>query len=165
MIRKLIFLFLFLMFVLSSFLLLRSFNLITFTDKEGRERISPEYNYGYIEDSYGFYLNDKTKIVSERFNCSGLLISVDDDSEISYKVYFYDKFNIYLGCSEVLKDDYTISNEMISKGAISCRVVIDPSTEFQNLDTDVSDLNYFDMLKLKKVLTIKVVEVETSSSE
>ncbi len=98
-------------------------------------------------DSTGKYMStDKSIYTKDAFECQGLSVSLEFDSEISYQIYFYDQNNDFVHTTGKLESAFV--SDSVPFFAKYARIVITP-----NEDEKVTTL---EVLKYAKQLNAKV---------
>lgn len=71
--------------------------------------VHPTYEVGALTE-YGKYVEDESSIYTKSaFECQGLKVKVDFDSEVEYQVFFYDELDNFISASDV----FTNGNDFI----------------------------------------------------
>ena len=113
------------------------------------KEISPSYQIGGIDVS-GKGTSAKDSIVTkEAFECQGLKITPDFNSNVQYQVFFYDVDDTFLESSEMLNETYNYCSPLASHA----RVVIYPQPDDDGEDVQVK---WYQVRSYAKQLTIEV---------
>ena len=105
-----------------------------------------EYTIGALGDT-GKEKEDTGSIVTEDFiNVSGLTITVKEDANVTYKLYFYDEEKEFISATEELDTD--TNSTTVVEGAKYFKIVITPTG-----DSEISNL---EISKYAKRLTVTV---------
>lgn len=111
-----------------------------------RDVRASEYIIGALGDT-GQEKEDTGSIVTEDFiNVSGLTITVKEDANVTYKLYFYDDKKEFISTSEELDSDS--NSTTVVEGAKYFKIVITPTG-----DSEISNL---EISKYAKRLTVTV---------
>ena len=98
-------------------------------------------------DSAGKYMStDKSIYTKDAFECQGLSVSLEFDSEISYQIYFYDQNNDFVHTTGKLESAFV--SDSIPFFAKYARIVITPD--------DDEKVTTLEVLKYAKQLNVKV---------
>ena len=97
------------------------------TDKldEDMKIIMPSFEVGGLDNTTGKYVETEGSIYTkESFECQGLTIKLDFDSQVKYQVFYYDELDEYIGeCTP----EYDESVELVvPEGAKFARVKVTP---------------------------------------
>ena len=116
--------------------------------------INPSFEVGGLTD-YGKYEDTKLSIYTkESFECIGLQISLEFDSNVNYQVFFYDETDNFISSSIVYEEGSTPS---IPNNAKKARLDVTPIWDAEVEEED-KELNIFQVRKYAKQLTIKVAK-------
>ena len=108
-----------------------------------------DYTIGAINND-GKIVESKLSLYSDLETVDGLEIKFDEkQSNITYKVAFYDKDGEFISMTEDLNGDFDVTT--IPENADSFRVVITPNP----VDDEAVKLNVFNMGKYIKQITVK----------
>lgn len=114
--------------------------------------INPSFEVGGLTE-YGKYEDTKLSIYTkDSFECIGLQISLEFDSNVKYQVFFYDETDNFLSSSVVYEEGSTPS---IPNNAKKARLEVTPIWDSEVEEED-KELNIFKVRKYAKQLTIKV---------
>lgn len=95
-------------------------------EEETQKEISPSYAIGGLTET-GAYLETKESIYTkDAFGCIGLNTSLDFDSNVSYRIFFYNEKGSFLESTSKLTENYGIDTPV---GATQCRIVITPNED------------------------------------
>ena len=112
---------------------------------ETREISSLAYKIGALDDN-GAFMKNTASIVSKDFiSSNGLTIKLQENSEVSYKVFFYDVDKAFVSASEVQSADYAGT---IPENAKYAKIVITPLHD--------AEVSIFEMSGYAKQLTVTV---------
>lgn len=87
--------------------------------------INPTFEVGGLDATTGKYVEtDGSIYTKESFECQGLTIKLDFDSQVTYQVFYYDELDEYLGeCSEVYDESVELTVPADAKYA---RIMVTP---------------------------------------
>lgn len=112
---------------------------------ETKEISSLAYKIGALDDN-GAFMKNTASIVSKDFISSdGLTIKLQENAEVSYKVFFYDTDKAFVSASEVQSADYAGT---IPENAKYAKIVITPLHD--------AEVSIFEMSGYAKQLTVTV---------
>lgn len=112
---------------------------------ETREISSLAYKIGALDDN-GAFMKNTASIVSKDFiSSNGLTIKLQENAEVSYKVFFYDVDKAFVSASEVQSADYAGT---IPENAKYAKIVITPLHD--------AEVSIFEMSGYAKQLTVTV---------
>lgn len=112
---------------------------------ETKEISSLAYKIGALDDN-GTFMKNTASIVSKDFISSdGLTIKLQENAEVSYKVYFYDADKAFVSASEAQSADYA---DTIPENAKYAKIVITPLHD--------AEVSIFEMSGYAKQLTVTV---------
>lgn len=92
--------------------------------KDDLKTISPVFDVGNLGTDGKFVDDESTLYTKEAFQCDGLQIKLDFDSQIEYQIYFYDDLDNFIESTEVLSAAYS---ETVHDGY--ARIVIMPTND------------------------------------
>lgn len=76
-------------------------------DDSGLVEINPKFSIGGLQENTGKYEESEyTLYTKNAFECEGLEITADFDSEVNYQVFFYDESGAFVSATEVLDGNY-----------------------------------------------------------
>lgn len=112
---------------------------------ETKEISSLAYKIGALDDN-GAFMKNTASIVSKDFISSdGLTVKLQENAEVSYKVFFYDTDKAFVSASEVQSADYAGT---IPENAKYAKIVITPLHD--------AEVSIFEMSGYAKQLTVTV---------
>lgn len=112
---------------------------------ETKEISSLAYKIGALDDN-GAFMKNTASIVSKDFISSdGLTIKLQENAEVSYKVYFFDADKAFVSASEAQSADYAGT---IPENAKYAKIVITPLHD--------AEVSIFEMSGYAKQLTVTV---------
>ena len=99
-------------------------------------------------NAQGAYLESKTAIyTADLFECQGLTVTLDFESDCEYRVYYYRDDKTFIGATPLLKEDY--SKEDSYQNARYARIVIYPNLEDKETIFLLNVISYAKQLKIK----------------
>lgn len=112
---------------------------------ETKEISSLAYKIGALDDN-GAFMKNTASIVSKDFiSSNGLTIKLQENAEVSYKVFFYDADKAFVSASELQSADYAGT---IPENAKYAKIVITPLHD--------AEVSIFEMSGYAKQLTVTV---------
>ena len=114
---------------------------------------SMDYHIGTIDDG-GKIVESRKSIYSDMSTIQDLEITLDDNSNITYKVVFYDEDEKFVSATGMLETDYT--STATPENAEYFRVVITPN----QVDGEDVILNIFNMGKYTKMINVSFANVK-----
>lgn len=112
---------------------------------ETKEISSLAYKIGTLDDN-GAFMKNTASIVSKDFiSSNGLTIKLQENAEVSYKVFFYDADKAFVSASEAQSADYAGT---IPENAKFAKIVITPLHD--------AEVSIFEMSGYAKQLTVTV---------
>lgn len=131
--------------------------IVTATEnKEKTVEISAsEFSLGGLDDN-GKYVETKESIYTkDAFQCQGLTVTPEFESQVTYQIYFYDSLGEFLEKTASLEKVY---RDDIPLFATHARIVITPN---EDEDGNAVTMNVFNKSKYAKQLTIEVDEKQS----
>lgn len=129
---------------------------------EGFEIVNTDFERGGL-DASGKYTETKASIYTkDAFECGeGVRVKMDFDSDVSYKVYFYDESDNFVEASGEFTKTETVS---APEGATHARLVVNPVWD---ADVDENDqvIRFWQTNKYAKQLTVMVKPIAETESE
>lgn len=117
------------------------------------KEIRPSFTRGSLNEQ-GKVLESNTELVTKKyFKCRGLTITLDEDSDVTYQVFYFDKHEEFISSSEIITGDY--DGEGMPENAVYARLVVMP-----DIDEDET-LSWFGNFKYINQLTITVSRDQT----
>lgn len=141
--------------ILTVVLLITTISIFTKIKNDDTKTLHLSFERGSLGTN-GEYVETKESIYTkESFYCKGLKIKTDFESQVSYRLYFYDRLDNFISCTELLTDDYT-SDSTLPK--VKARIVITPlyddkvglfeiMTYRNDIKVEVSKNNYDDIFE------------------
>lgn len=125
--------------------------------------IHPSFEVGGLNDLGKYVEDDGTLYTKNAFECKGLSIDIDFDTNVSYQVFFYTEDDVFVESTEVLTDDYLIDVE--NESITYARIEITPNWEMLEVkDTDEQVIKWYEVLKYSKQLKISVDKEQTKET-
>ena len=129
------------------------------------EKINLTYEVGGLNDLGKYVEDDGTLYTKNAFECKGLTIDIDFDSNVQYQVFFYTEDDVFVESTEVLTDDYKIDVE--DESITHARIEITPNWDMLEVKKDDDQvIKWYETYKYSKQLKVSVdkdqspVEVE-----
>ena len=92
-------------------------------DDDGKVKVNPSYSIGGLDENGKYVESDATLYTKDAFECQGLSIKPNFDSNVKYQIFFYDEIGSFIESSDVLSASY---NEDVPKNASHARLEITP---------------------------------------
>lgn len=112
---------------------------------ETKEISSLAYKIGALDDNGAFVKNTASIVSKDFISSDGLTIKLQENAEVSYKVYFYDADKNFVSASEAQSADYTGT---IPENAKFAKIVVTPLHD--------AEVSIFEMGGYAKQLTVTV---------
>ena len=109
---------------------------------------SLSFKRGSLTESGTYQKSDTAIYTEELFECQGLTVTVDFESDVEYRVFYYREDKSFIGATENLKVDY--EKDATYANAKYARIVIYPTLE------SGKKVGIFDVNKYARQITIKV---------
>lgn len=111
------------------------------------------YSVGAISEETGEVVkNDGALYTKNAFECKGLKIDLDNDSDISYQIFFYNEDDEFVSASDVFNADHKFEVE----DGLKARVVIYPNwEEYADINQEVTILNRLSFTKQIEIRVLK----------
>ncbi len=77
--------------------------------KEEQKTINPTFSVGGLTETGVYEETDDTIYTKDSFEAKGLEIKLDFDSNVKYQVFFYDKLDKFISCTEVYTESQDLS--------------------------------------------------------
>lgn len=137
------------------------FSLTSSFNKDDKKTLDLDWKIGNL-DSKGRYIEDKRSIYTEEsFLCTDLEIELDFDSNITYKVFFFDKADRFISNS-ISYDESSLF--LTPENAKFARIVITPKWSVDDIK-DEKIIKWFQISKYSKQLDVKIAARELKSYE
>lgn len=130
---------------------------------EDMKIITPTFEVGGLDNTTGKYVETEGSIYTKKsFECQGLTIKLDFDSQVKYQVFYYDELDEYIGeCTA----EYDESVELVvPENAKFARVKVTP---IWGADVKANDrvVEWYEVLKYSTQLEISVFKDQEVSVE
>lgn len=112
---------------------------------ETKEISSLAYKIGALDDNGAFVKNTASIVSKDFISSDGLTIKLQENAEVSYKVYFYDADKNFVSKTEVQSADYAGT---IPENAKYAKIVVTPLHD--------AEVSIFEMSGYAKQLTVTV---------
>ena len=116
--------------------------------------IRPNFEVGGLDANGEYKKTEKTIYTKESFECLGLEIKLDFDSNVKYQVYFYDELDKFLTTSEAYEESMVLE---VPEEARYARLVVEPVWEADVKEND-RVCHWYDTYKYVNQLEIKVLK-------
>ena len=129
---------------------------------EGFDIVKADFERGGL-DASGKYTETKASLYTkEAFECGeGIRVKLDFDSDVSYKVYFYDESDSFVEAT----DEYTKTETVEApEGATHARLVVNPVWD-ADVDEDDQVIRFWQTNKYAKQLTVMVKPIAETEAE
>ena len=95
------------------------------------------YSIGLLDETKGDYVQGTSSIYTKDFyNVDGLIIDVDEDATVKYKLYFFDENQELISTSEELSSDF--DSTTTPEGAKYFKVMITPTNDVEVSRSEIS---------------------------
>ncbi len=121
---------------------------------DGLVEISPKFEVGGLTATGKYQETNLSIYNKESFNCNGLQVSLDFESNVQYQAYFYDENDNFVSASDVYVEGQTLN---VPLQGLKARIVITPIWD-DDVEEDDKEIGFFSVNKYAKQLTIKVDE-------
>lgn len=107
------------------------------------------YHIGTINTETGAIVDSKQNLYSDMKTTENMVIEIDDNAQITYKVVFYDENNDFVSATTSLSADF--DNEEIPATATQFRLVVTPNqVDGENVTLNIFNMSrYIDMLNVE----------------
>jgi len=92
-------------------------------DDDGKIVINPKWSIGGLDNQGKYEESDATLYTKDAFECQGLTIKPNFDSNVKYQIFFYDELGEFVESSSLLESSYDSS---IPVGATHARLELTP---------------------------------------
>lgn len=75
-------------------------------DDDGKVKVNPSYSIGGLDDQGKYVESDATLYTKDAFECQGLTIKPNFDSNVQYEIFFYDEVGQFIESTGVLATTY-----------------------------------------------------------
>lgn len=121
--------------------------------QETHKSISPSYSVGGLSSDGKYVETDESIYTKTAFECQGLKITPDFDSQVSYQVFFYDMNEQFLESTSEMTEFYQ-GAPLLAKYA---RIEITPQED--------DKVSWYEVLKYAKQLTVEVAKQQDFNIE
>ena len=119
--------------------------------EETHKKITPTFTVGGLNESGKYEETEESIYTKTAFECDGLDITLEFDSNVSYSVFFYNKDAEFISSTGKLTSSY--DEKTTPEKADYARIVITPN--------DDDKVSWYEVSKYAKQLTIEVSKVQT----
>ena len=123
-------------------------------EKDDKHVIHPTFAVGGLNAQGKYYETEETIYTAKAFTCEGLEIKLAFDADVTYQVFYYNKLDNFVSCSEI----YGKSAKIVAPNdAEYARLVVTP---IWDSDVDVEDrvCHWYDIYKYSSQLKITVAD-------
>lgn len=124
---------------------------------EDTKVIHPKFEVGGLNAEGEYKDTDKTIYTKESFECFGLEVKLDFDSNVKYQAYFYDDLDKFVSCSAVFDESMQID---VPESATHARLVVEPIWD-DDVDTKDRVCHWYNVFKYANQLEITVLKDQT----
>ena len=130
---------------------------------EDTKIITPTFEVGGLDNVTGKYVEtDGSIYTKESFECQGLTIKLDFDSQVKYQVFYYDELDEYIGeCTPEYDESMQL---VVPEGAKLARVKVTPVWG-ADVKADDRVVEWYEVLKYSTQLEISVFKDQEVSVE
>lgn len=131
---------------------------------EDTKVIHPSFEVGGLDTDGQYKETDASIYTKEAFECLGLEVKLDFDSNVSYQVYYYDDLDKFISASTVYSESMKLA---VPLNATHARLVVAPIWD-SDVDKDDRVCHWYDVFKYANQLEISVLkdqEVEVNLIE
>lgn len=123
--------------------------------EETTKEINPKFSIGALTED-GKYSESKESIYSDAFECQGLSVQLAFDHNISYEIFYYNKYSDFISSTGILTENYNTVDNLMPANTVFARIEITP--------TEDSSISWYEKSKYSKQLTIEVFKDQTDLS-
>lgn len=122
--------------------------------KDDMKTIHLSFTRGAL-DNTGKYLKTNASIYTkDAFECKGLTVTLDFDSDITYQIFYYDEFGLFVSASEIY-DKSVKAN--LPENATHARIMVIPVWD-NNVFAEDRTISAFGVIKYSRQLKISVLK-------
>lgn len=128
------------------------------------EKINLTYTVGGLDENGKYVEDDGTLYTKKAFECKGLTIDIDFDTNVSYQVFFYTEDDKFVESTEVLTEDYKIDVE--NENITHARIEVTPNWDMLEVEKDEDQvIKWYEVTKYSKQLKVSVDKDQTVDTE
>ncbi len=128
-------------------------------EKDGFKTIDPSFEVGGLDENGKYKETEFSIYTKNKFECKGLNVVLDFDSELSYQVYFYDYNETFVSATPQL---YLGDEVTVPYTAVYARIVATPIWG-EDVKEHEKEIGFFECLKLADKITVKVAKGQSIS--
>lgn len=76
-------------------------------DDDGKIVVNPKWSIGGLDDQGKYEESDATLYTKDAFECQGLTVKPNFDSNVKYQIFFYDELGEFVSKTNVMENSYT----------------------------------------------------------
>lgn len=127
-------------------------------DDDGKVAVNPKWSIGGLDENGKYEESDATLYTKDAFECQGLTIKPNFDSNVKYQIFFYDEMGEFIESTSVLENAY---NSDIPNGSTHARLEVTPVWG-DDVEEDDQIIKWYNKHKWENNLEIKVDEKQLS---
>ena len=132
-------------------------SLINKADDDGKVKVNPSYSIGGLDENGKYVESDATLYTKDAFECQGLSIKPDFDSNVKYQIFFYDEVGQFIESTDVMTTTY---KDEIPFFATHARLEVTPIWGEDVKEKD-QVIKWYNKHQFESSLEIKVSEDQT----
>ena len=118
--------------------------------KEEQKTIKPAFSVGGLTEMGLYEETDDTIYTKDAFEAKGLEIKLDFDSNVKYQVFFYDKLDKFISCTEVYTESQDISVPLEARARLEVTPIWGPDAPLEK------EIKWYETAKYASQLEIRV---------
>ena len=119
-----------------------------------------EFVVGGLDENGEYEKNEQTLVTKNMFECKGLDVELNEDSTLSYQIYYYNIDKEFIKAGAVQSKSYTSDSNAVT-AAKYARIVISPEIP-DGEDPEAWKIGYFEKFAIASKLKIKVDKDQTT---
>ena len=128
--------------------------------KETKSISTFEFVVGGLDENGEYEKNEQTLVTKDMFECNGLDVELNEDSALSYQIYYYNIDKEFIKAGAVHSKSYTSDSKAVT-AAKYARIVISPELP-DGEDPETWKIGYFEKFAIASKLKIKVDKDQTT---
>ena len=116
--------------------------------------IHPQFEVGGLNSVGEYDDTDKTIYTKESFECLGLEVKLDFDSNVKYQAYFYDDLDKFVSCSAVYDESMALT---VPANVTHARLVVEPIWD-DEVESEDRVCHWYNVYKYANQLEISVLK-------
>ena len=121
---------------------------------EDTKIIHPQFEVGGLNAVGEYEDTDKTIYTKESFECLGLEVKLDFDSNVKYQAYFYDDLDKFVSCSAVYDESMALT---VPANVTHARLVVEPIWD-DDVESEDRVCHWYNVYKYANQLEISVLK-------